>query len=61
MLKNQGDIRKSIFSKPEDLKKLIFKAKNKDEKMEYFYYIETKNNKDAYFLRMDTFFFDQKI
>jgi ABC-type antimicrobial peptide transport system permease subunit len=60
MLKNQGDIRKSIFSKPEDLKKLIFKAKNKDEKMEYFYYIETKNNKDAYFLRMDTFFFDQK-
>jgi len=57
-LKNQQDIRKSIREKGSELKKLIFKAMNSDKKIEYFYYIDTKDKK-AYFLKMNSFFFDQ--
>jgi hypothetical protein len=56
-LKNQGDIRKSIFDKKEELKKLIFRAE-KDNKIEYFYYIESIGSRDSYFLKMDQFYFD---
>jgi hypothetical protein len=56
-LKNQANIRKSIFDKKEELKKLIFRAE-KDNKIEYFYYIESIGSRDSYFLKMDQFYFD---
>jgi len=60
-LKDVNDVRRSISKNPQALKKLIFKGKNRaDDKTEYFYYIDTKSNVDAYFLRMDSFFFDSK-